>query len=222
MTRRVIPAILGNERHALENMADLAAGFCQYIQFDIMDGIFVPSTSIGIDDLTRMDIAVAWEAHLMVSNPRAYYARLRDAGASRVIFHFETVSSPVDEAEIITEFGMEAGMAVNPDTDIADIENAAAGSTDFVLFMSVHPGYYGKPFIPAVLDKIKTFKARCPWIGVGIDGGIKMDNIQRVTALGVDEICVGSAVFGTPAPATSYHELLGNARQGWSEYDENR
>jgi ribulose-phosphate 3-epimerase len=139
------------------------------------------------------------------------------AGAKRVIFHYESVASPLDMAKDIQSMGIEAGLAFNPDTPVSVINKTISDNLDLVLLMSVYPGYYGKPFLPDTLDKIKGIRSRFPDLTIGLDGGIKQDNIRDAARAGADEICVGSAILGSKNPVESYQKLLELANKGWQE-----
>jgi ribulose-phosphate 3-epimerase len=213
--QRLVPAILTDNKYHLEQMVRIAAGWASWIQFDIMDGAFVPSRSISVDDIASVRPVFAWEVHLMVDKPRDYIESCRRAGARRVIFHFEAVKDPLPEIDFIHHLGMEAGLAINPDTSISVIDDVLADAIDLLLFMSVYPGYYGRPFIPQTLPRIKEMHTRYPDLTIGIDGGIKAGNIREAALAGADEICVGSAVFGTGDAVASYRQLLEMAHAGW-------
>jgi ribulose-phosphate 3-epimerase len=101
----------------------------------------------------------------------------------------------------------EVGLAVNPQTTIANIA-PLADKVDMVLFMSVNPGFYGAPFIPGVLKKIKEFKKLFPGKIVGIDGGIKLDNVRQVAGVGIDYLYIGSALLKNKNPKDAYKNLL--------------
>jgi ribulose-phosphate 3-epimerase len=160
-----------------------------------------------------------WEAHLMVSQPIEYFTALAQAGARRIIVHYEAAVEPLTLVEMLHALGVEAGLAINPDTPVSAIDETLAAALDYVLFMSVYPGFYGKPFIPEVLEKVSEFKRLYPGKAVGIDGGIKMENIAMAARAGADEICVGSAIFAAGNPAESYRSLTDRARTAWNTLD---
>ena len=191
---RVVPAILTDDPKALENMVRQVKNFTDWVQFDIMDGEFVPSKSITYEHLARLLMKLGWEAHLMVKNPENYLAGFKQAGAQKVVFHYEATRSPQEVISLARRLGLGVGLAINPDTPISAIL-PLTDEVDSVLFLSVYPGFYGKKFIPEVLDKIGEFKGICPGVKTGIDGGIKESNITRVAQAGVDFIYVGSAIF---------------------------
>ena len=208
---RVVPAILTEDAEALERMIRQAETFTDFVQLDIMDGLFVPSKSIKAEDITNLKTSLKWEAHLMVNNPQQYLNSFKQAGAKRVVFHSEATDKPLGVISQARGMGLEVGLAVNPETAIANIL-PFIDSVDSLLFLSVNPGFYGSPFIPEVLEKIRQFRKKCPGVKTGIDGGVKESNIATIAASGVDYIYVGSAIFLQENPAESYRRLSALAK----------
>jgi ribulose-phosphate 3-epimerase len=204
---KVVPAVLTENPQALKEMLVIAKTFTDFVQIDIMDGLFVPSKSISAEDIANVKPGLKWEAHLMVNNPQTYIDDFIEAGAHQIIFHYEATESHLETIDKIHAAGLKAGVAINPDTDIALLKPLVK-RLDSVLFMSVIPGFYGSKFIPDVLYKIVDFHKKYPQIYTGIDGGIKENNILEVAATGVNSICVGSAVFCRENPAESYRHLV--------------
>jgi len=216
--RRVVPAILTDNFPTLERMVRLAEEFTSWAQFDIMDGLFVPPQSITGIDIASVKPAFGYDAHLMVRRPGSFIQGFLLAGARRLTIHYEAVPHAVDAAAGIKDLGIEAGIALNPETPASVVTQRLAEKLDIVLLLSVHPGYYGRPFIPEVLNKAKELRRRHPGLRLGMDGGIKAGNIAEVARAGVDEICVGSAIFAAPNPAGAYRRLTVLAEEGWQEY----
>lgn len=200
---RLVPAVLVDNPKALEDMVHQAESFTDFVQFDIMDGRFVPSQSITWEHLARLPMKLGWEAHLMVLQPEDYLKDFKTAGAQKIIFHHEATTSPREVINQAKELGLQVGLAVNPETPVAAILPVIS-EVDSVLLLSVHPGFYGSKFIPEVLNKIGELRNLQPDIEIGIDGGIKETNIAEVSRSGVDYICVGSAIFRQPHPAESF------------------
>ena len=180
--------------------------FVDYVQFDFMDGHFVPSLSVTDKDLASIPLKFKWEAHLMVENPAGYFASFKRLGASRVVFHYEAVKSPDEVIRQARWLNLGVGMALNPDTPVSSILPFVS-KIDNILFMTVVPGFYGSKFLPQVMEKIASFRRLYPTFNIGVDGGINANNIALVAATGVDDICVGSAIFLQPSPAESYRCL---------------
>ena len=201
-----VPAILTDDPIALGKMVLQAENFTNYVQFDIMDGQFVPSRSVSCQQITALQTKLIWEAHLMVLHPEEYLEDFQRAGARKIVFHYEASASPLEVIQQVKKLGLQAGLAINPRTSTTAI-TPLIKELDSVLFMSVNPGFYGAAFIPEVLDKIVAFRKAHPGMELGIDGGIKEDNIAQIAGTGVDVIYIGSAIFMQPQPAESYRRL---------------
>lgn len=213
---RVVPAILTDSPAALVSMIHCAETFSDWVQIDIMDGLFVSAASITSQDIVGASLKIGWEAHLMVQDPEKYIEDFHFTGAKRIVIHYEAVKATAsDVIEHITSLGMGAALAINPETPITVLEDNLVSRLESVLFLAVHPGFYGAKFIPEVLKKITLFRRLCPKVSIGIDGGIKASNITRVAGSGVNEICVGSAIFAQNDPAESFKSLTKLARMGW-------
>ncbi len=189
-----------------------AESFTNYVQLDIMDGKFVPPQSITWEHLTNLPTKLGWEAHLMVLHPEEYLPGFHQAGAQKVIFHYEATSSPREVITQARELGLGAGLAINPETTISAIL-PLVDELDSVLLMTVNPGFYGSKFIPEVMDKVAKLRSVRPDMEIGVDGGVKEDNITQIARAGVDVIYVGSAIFQQPQPGESFRRLLALAQE---------
>lgn len=214
MTRltQVVPAILTNDPAALETMIRQAKSFTNYVQLDIMDGQFVPSRSITWKHLANLPIKLGWEAHLMVLRPEEYLPRFHQAGARKVIFHYEATSSPREVIARARKLGLGVGLAINPETTVSTII-PLADEVDSVLLMTVNPGFYGSKFLPEVMDKVAELRKARPDMEIGADGGAKESNITQIARAGVDIIYVGSAIFLQPQPGESFRRLQALAQE---------
>jgi ribulose-phosphate 3-epimerase len=203
---RVIPAVLTDNPQTLQIMLQQAEKFTNYVQIDIMDGKFVPSKSVTWDQIINVPQKIKWEAHLMVEHPELQLKNFQKAGATKIIFHYEAISTPEKIISAARQLGISIGLAVNPETPVSAID-PLADKVDSVLFLAVHPGFYGAKFIPEVLDKIVELRRKQPELNIGIDGGIKESNIASIASIGVNEIFVGSAIFLQPDPSEGYQKL---------------
>ena len=203
---KIVPAILTDNSKNLKRMLGQAETFTDFVQIDFMDGDFVPSKSIGPEDLAAIEMRIGWEAHLMVKDPIGYLPSLNKGGLKRVIFHWEAVTHPESIVSAIRDLELAVGLAINPETALSEFEDFVP-RIDSVLFLSVHPGFYGSPFVEEVLEKIREFRSRFPSMLIGIDGGVALDNIQRLKALKMDYACVGSRIFRHDDPRKSYEEF---------------
>jgi len=215
---QVVPAILTEDPEALETMVRQAESFTNYVQIDIMDGQFVPSHSITYEHLTALPMNINWEAHLMVERPEDYLENFQQAGAQKIIFHYEATSSPLAVISAVRELGLGVGLAVNPETAVSAI-HPLISKLDSVLFLTVNPGFYGSQFIPEVLEKVPELRRSQTKMEIGVDGGIKENNIAEIARVGVDAICVGSAIFLQPEPGESFKHLSMLAQESSKQQD---
>lgn len=204
---KIVPAVLTDKPEELRRMISQAETFCDLVQIDIMDGRFVPSKSVSAEDLMKVKTDLKLEAHLMVEEPTKYLEAFKRAGAKRIVFHYESKEGPSEVIARIRALGLEAGIAVNPETPIANVEKFFR-DIDILLFLSVNPGFYGSKFLPAVCEKAKTLKGRKDKPIIAMDGGIKEDNILLIRDSGVDIACVGSGIYGKGDAKQNYQSLL--------------
>ncbi len=204
----VVPSILTDDAASLSSMARSVERFADYVQIDFMDGIFVPSHSVNLSDVAALNLRIPWEAHLMVEKPQEWLRAASEAGASKVIFHLEASGDFLKLASDALALRLRVGLAVNPETPAAAaLPLLQAGLAESLLFLSVHPGYYGRPFIPKVLEKIADFRRITLEAVLGIDGGINESNLADVVRSGADVAYVGSGILMVPDPASAFHSF---------------
>lgn len=199
-------ARLGEEINAVER------GGATVVHVDVMDGHFVPNITVGLPVVkavaqrTRLTV----DAHLMISEPGRYAEQFVEAGAKMVSVHVEIDPHINRTLAAIKSKGALAGVAINPATSLVSIEEALPFA-DFVLLMSVNPGFGGQKFIQTSLDKLRRLRRmideRRLKTRIEIDGGIDRSNIAEVVAAGAEIIVAGSAVFNTPDPAQAVRDL---------------
>jgi ribulose-phosphate 3-epimerase len=187
-------------------------GGASVVHVDVMDGHFVPNITVGlpvvkaVSQATRLTV----DAHLMIEEPGRYAEQFVEAGASMVSVHVEIDPHIHRTLAAIKSRGALAGVAINPATPLVSLEEALPFA-DFVLLMSVNPGFGGQKFIRTSLDKLRRLRAmiddRRLETRIEIDGGIDRSNITDVVAAGAEIIVAGSAVFNTPDPAQAVREL---------------
>jgi ribulose-phosphate 3-epimerase len=204
---------LGDEIRAVER------GGADVLHVDVMDGHFVPNITIGLPVVkslaafTRLPI----DAHLMITEPGTYAPQFVKAGAQMVSVHVEADPNLHRTLTAIRSAGAQAGVVLNPATPVSAVEEALQ-FVDYVLVMSVNPGFGGQQFIPESLDKVKRLRQlineRQLNVRIEIDGGIDRTNIETVVAAGAEIIVAGSAIFGTPDAETAVKELR-NATVQW-------
>jgi ribulose-phosphate 3-epimerase len=185
----------------------------RYVHLDVMDGEFVPNISFGakmVADLRDDAGDLVMIAHLMVEKPERYVGDFAAAGADVITVHAEATPHLHRALQQVKAAGKKAGAAVNPATPLAAFEDVL-GLADFVLIMTVNPGFGGQTFVEGGLAKIARAREMADASGreviIEVDGGVKSDNIRLVADAGADVIVAGSAVFGAPDPAAAIAEL---------------
>lgn len=172
----------------------------EYLHFDVMDGIFVPSISFGMPVLQSIRPAtkLVCDAHLMITEPIRYIEAFAKAGADLITIHLEACEDVEATIAKIRACGCRVGISICPETPVASLENLLE-QVDMILIMSVHPGFGGQKFIPESLDKIRELKAMLEKKGldtdIQVDGGIYPHNVEEVILAGANIIVAGSAVF---------------------------
>jgi len=207
------PSILSADFAALgEAVAMVQRGGADLIHVDVMDGHFVPNITIGVPVVKslRRIAKVPLDVHLMIEHPDRYIEAFAEAGAAMISVHVEVLPHLHRTVHAIKALGVKAGVVLNPATPIAALQEIA-GDLDFVLVMSVNPGFGGQTFIPRSEAKVRNVRAMLDAAGndalVEIDGGIDLRNIARVVAAGARMIVAGSAVFNAPDPERAVREL---------------
>ena len=169
----------------------------KYLHLDVMDGVFVPSISFGmpvIKSIRKYSLQV-FDVHLMIENPERYLDDFKVAGADIITVHAEATKHLHRTVTAIKEFGLKAGVSLNPATPLSAIE-LVLSEVDMVLIMSVNPGFGGQKFIPFTLDKIRKLREMAPDIDIEVDGGVNKDNVAELVRAGANVLVAGTAVFG--------------------------
>jgi ribulose-phosphate 3-epimerase len=209
----IAPSILSADFTRLgEQIALVEQAGAAYIHVDVMDGHFVPNITIGpfIVKAVRRATSLPIDAHLMIERPDDFISEFARAGANMISVHPEATYHLHRTLNYIRQAGCQAGVVLNPATPLAAIEEVL-DEVDYVLLMSVNPGFGGQQFIRSSLGKLRRLRAlireRGAQARVEIDGGIGPENAAEVAAAGAEILVAGSAVFGAPDPAEAMRQL---------------
>jgi ribulose-phosphate 3-epimerase len=213
------PSILSADFARLgEQVRATVEGGATLLHLDVMDGHFVPNLTIGppVVASVRKATEVPLDVHLMIEDPDRYIPAFIDAGADWISVHQEACVHLHRTLQLIRERGALAGVAINPATPIQTLSEIL-DSLDFVLVMSVNPGFGAQKFIPSALDKIRRLKLlreqRKANFRIEVDGGIAMNTIAEVVRAGAEVLVAGNAVFGSGNPTSNTETLLKAARE---------
>jgi ribulose-phosphate 3-epimerase len=191
--QKVVPAILTPDPLELSRQLSVLKNQTKWVHIDIMDGNFVPNTSISISELGEAGQFFNLELHLMVQDPEKYFEDCKEIGAKRVYFHWEGTKDPEHVLSVASQYSFYKGIAINPETKVQDIVPYLS-KVDSALVMSVVPGAQGHEFIPSVLEKVQEFKKQSGLV-VGVDGGVGKETIQNIFAANADYVAVGSGIW---------------------------
>jgi ribulose-phosphate 3-epimerase len=210
----IAPSILSADFTKLaDEIAAVEAGGAKVLHVDVMDGHFVPNITIGLPVVKSLRKAtkLTIDTHLMIEEPNRYAVKFVEAGADMVSVHVEADVHLQRTLVAIREAGAKAGIAINPATPLSAIEEALPYA-DFVLLMSVNPGFGGQSFIPTSVDKLRRLKKMISDRGLAtkieIDGGIDASNIAEIVQSGAEIIVAGSAVYGRGNATEAVRELI--------------
>ena len=191
---QIIPAILTNSSEEFEKIISLIEPYATRVHLDIGDGVFVPNETIkGYSELGLVSTSLKFDVHLMVKNPLGQLLHWNKENIDRFIIHVESE----DVATVIKEIrgmGKNVGLALNPDTSMRHVE-PFIGSTDFIHFMTVNPGFQGRDFLDHVIEKIRSFRKKYPEVLIAVDGGINPTTAESVIEAGADMLISGSFIL---------------------------
>lgn len=210
---QVLPSILSADFARLaEEIGKVERGGATMLHVDVMDGHFVPNLTIGppVVESIRKTTELALDVHLMIEDPDTYAPLFIEAGADQVIVHYEAATHLDRTIRLIQSKGARAGVALNPATPIGVLEDVLY-LLDYVLVMSVNPGFGGQEFIPHALSKIRSLdrirRDNRLNFSIEIDGGVSLENAAEIVRAGCDWLVSGSHIFKSADPARTVKEM---------------
>ena len=219
---QIVPSIFAADFVRLgEDIRRVEEAGVKMLHIDIMDGHFVPNFTMGtpVTESIRRFTRLKLDHHLMIEDPDTHAPLFIKAGADCVSVHYEVCRNLDRTLHMIQDHGAKAGVVVNPATPAMLLENVL-DIADYVLIMSVNPGYGGQKFIPRTLNKVRQLHQiraqRGLKFSIEIDGGVGQDNMGEVAKAGVDWVVAGSSVFHAPNPAEAVREMQRIAEEATS------
>lgn len=210
---KIAPSLLAADFSKLgEEMQDIEKGGADLVHLDVMDGRFVPNISFGppVIQALRPITKLPFDVHLMIYHPEDYFDILKNIGVEMASFHIEAVTHVDRVIHALKSANIKCGLAVNPGTSLSMIDTVLP-LLDYVLIMSVNPGFGGQKFIPYAVDKVKQLKKMITEkqlsVSIEVDGGVSQDNAFLLKNAGADILVAGSSVFGKSDRAKAIHEL---------------
>ena len=212
------PSILSADFGRLaEQIAEAARGGAGMVHVDVMDAHFVPNLTLGppVVKSLRKATDLPLDCHLMIENAERWVDAFADAGANWVSVHVEAVPHLQRTVAHLRSRGVKAGVALNPATPLSLLEEVLP-ELDYVLVMSVNPGFSGQSFIPSCLDKVRRLRRQIQDRGlravIEVDGGVDLSNIKALVEAGAEVLVAGNAVYGQGDAETAARRLLEAAR----------
>lgn len=209
----VAPSILAADFSRLgEQIAALKEAGCRLLHVDVMDGHFVPNISIGVPVVRSLRRAtdLTLDCHLMISEPDRYVEAFAEAGADMISVHQEAAPHLDRTLAAIRATGARAGVVINPATPVATLSEVL-GQVDYVLVMSVNPGFGGQRFLPGALSKLKQLCAlraeQALDFRLEVDGGVGLENIGEAVRAGAEIVVAGTSIFDSSNPPERFLEL---------------
>lgn len=209
----VAPSILAADFGNLAKDIDMVnQSQAEWFHLDVMDGVFVPNISYGMPIIEKINSLTdkVLDVHLMIVDPDRYISAFKQVGADILTVHYEACTHLHRTIQAIKAEGMKAGVALNPHTPVAVLEDVIK-DLDLVLIMSVNPGFGGQKFIENTYDKVRKLKqmitAANAQVIIEIDGGVSIDNAAQLVEAGADALVAGSAVFNASNPSDYIAQL---------------
>lgn len=208
---KIAPSILSGDFARMGDVvAKLEAWGADYVHFDVMDGVYVPNITFGMPmcKAIRGYTNLPFDVHLMIVEPEKYIPRFIEAGADIISFHPEASNDVLKTIQLVRDAGKKVGLVLNPDKEI-ELIKPYLHLLDVVIIMGVFPGFGGQKFISDVLDKVKELRKIFDG-DIELDGGVTVENADKIVNAGVNILVGGSSVFGSYDPKLTIAQLRGD------------
>ncbi len=206
MAIKIAPSILSSDFGDLNAQVALVEPHVDWVHVDVMDGHFVPNLTFGAPVAKKIKTNLFMDVHLMVENPGNYVEAFKEAGAGMMTVHHEACPHLHRVVQQIHDAGMKAGVALNPATPVSVLEDML-DEIDYVLIMSVNPGFGGQKFIPQAVEKVRKLREMAPDLEIGVDGGVNAETAKQVVAAGANVLVAGSYIYKSDDPLAAIESL---------------
>ena len=203
--KKIIPAIIAKSQEELDELLSKVTDIVEIAQLDVMDEKFVPNTSLFFD-FKVPKTSCLFEAHLMIEDPESWIENNWQK-VDTILVHYESCNNPKSIISKVKNKGKKVGFVLNPETSIQNLSDFI-DDIDQVLIMTVNPGFYGSPFLPETLDKIKWLQIRYPDLELEVDGGITADTISQAAQAGANKFVSGSFIVKSLNPDGAIAQLM--------------
>lgn len=209
---KIAPSILSADLSKVNQEIKEVEKYSDMIHVDIMDGIFVPPTTVDSDFVKTIKTKVPLDVHLMVHEPsNSYLKGFIDAGAYSITVHEEACKNPLSQIDFIKKNKIRAAISIKPKTSLDKIKKYL-NMVDMVLIMTVEPGWAGQKFIESVMPKVRELRKLKPWLDIEVDGGINPMTAVTAYENGANVFVAGTSIFGKKDRAAALKEILQNLR----------
>lgn len=211
--KRIAPSLLSADfAHLADQIKMVEEVGADMLHIDVMDGHFVPNITIGpvVVQWIRRVTSIPFDVHLMIENPDAYIEAFVKAGANFISVHFEASKHLNRSLQLIRSLSCKAGVVLNPSSPVEWLDSTLE-DVDFVMLMSVNPGFSGQKFLPSVLrklEKLRTMREKFNLsFPIEVDGGVGLNNLREALAAGADWFVAGSSVYQSADPRRTIHQM---------------
>ena len=204
---KIVPAILAKSKEEYQARLTTVRQLTDRFQVDIIDGEFVDNRTIGLDEVGRMT-ELKMDIHLMVAEPKSFVEKAITLNPNLIIIQYECGQDITPHLERIKKSGLQAGVAVNPDTKLSKLK-PLKDLLDHLLLMAYPAGFAGQKLQPEVFDKLVEARKLYPSVEIGLDGGVTDKNAKKILQSGFDTVNINSALFEAEDTLNRYSEFLG-------------